>query len=241
MRILVAASLAAGCSGNSHSAVSPDATPDADTSHCAAPADPAAPGTHVVYLSFEGVTLTKGQCSDAPTNCTDLVAQDQTVVPPFLDGNPDRVDDIAAIVAKVKQGVAPYSIDIVTTRPASGPYAMVVIGGDPSLVGGPTGLLGLAPANCSPSFSTLSLDFDHGYRTPYVYANLILSDIGVFSGLSIVTDAGDCMCRTASTCSLSNTQICTFDLMANLDPQMTCSRSGPQDEQAALDVVWGCR
>src|SRR5512142_1063573 len=127
MRSFLAAVLAAGCSSSHHAA--PDAAPDADLLHCPAPVDPTAPGTHTVFVNFDGVTLTKGNCNDATTNCTSLVVQDQTVVPPWLDGNADRANDIAAIMTVARTAVAPYSIDLVTTRPASGDYKMIVVGG----------------------------------------------------------------------------------------------------------------
>ena len=194
-----------------------------------------------MFLNFDGVTLTKGNCNDAPTNCVDYVTTDQTVVPPFLNGNADRAADIAAIVQVVNDALAPYSIEIVTSRPASGSYDMIVVGGDPSLVGGSAGLLGLAPGNCTPRTNLVSMEFDHGYTAPYVYANLMLSDIAVFAGLSASTDPGDCMCRVAMGCAISPTKVCTFARTGNVDPTVSCGRVSPQDEQAELDTAYECR
>jgi len=240
MRIVVAAALLAGCSDGHHVGTF-DAVPDADLLHCPAPADPTAPGMHTVFLNFDGVTLTKGNCDDAPTNCTALVTNDPTVVPPFLDANPDRTDDIPAIVNLVKTAVAPYSIEIVTTRPAAAPYDMIVIGGAPALIGAGNGTLGVAPGTCTPTHHSLSLDFDHGYSAPYLYANDILSDIGIFAGLGLSSDPGDCMCRAAMGCQVSNAQVCTYSRAGNVDATFACGHSTPHDEQAELDVVYACR
>ena len=221
MKILAAALFAAGCSSSSSH---PTPMPDA----CA---------PHVVYLNFGGVTLTMGN-DDAASNVSSIVPGTITV-PAFAPGDAAA----AEIVGHVQEIFAPYALDIVTTRPALPPYDMVVIGGSPSLVGAGSGSFGIAPEPCATRYNMVSLDFDHGFTSPftaYSYANTIASDIATFAGLAAATDAGDCLCRNARGCSISSTAACTFSPHANLDLNFSCGRSGPQDEPAELGSAYAC-
>jgi hypothetical protein len=116
----------------------PDAAPDAPTAACPNPStDAGGGGTYTVYLNADGVTLTKSNCDNATTNCTHLIMQSQAVVPPFMNGAANRDSVIAEIAAHIEEVLLPYSIDVVTTRPASGPYYMIVLGGDCTLTAAP--------------------------------------------------------------------------------------------------------
>src|SRR6187549_3239980 len=131
-RTIVFAVLVAACNpDDNNSAVDAPPRPDAAPS-CPPRSAPLNPGMHKLYLSFSGVTLAFGACDDSRANCTSLVSQASTVVPTFLQGSaPTRV---TAIAASVQEVLAPFSIDVVTTRPSSGNYWMVSIGGTTALV-----------------------------------------------------------------------------------------------------------
>lgn len=90
----------------------------------------AAAGQSVLYISFGGETISKGDCDDARSNCSDLVLWKRTTIAPFdAAGYGDR----AAFVERVRKGVerafSGLGVRVVTTRPSSGSFHMVVVGG----------------------------------------------------------------------------------------------------------------
>jgi hypothetical protein len=84
----------------------------------------------VVYLNFSGVTLQQGDCDDATRNCTNMVMWSRTTVPAF-DASPygARTTVINKIVADVRRYFRGLDIRFTTTRPTSGAYRMVMVGG----------------------------------------------------------------------------------------------------------------
>jgi hypothetical protein len=156
---LVSAAAAAlgACSSGSSGAV-PDGTEVVDAS-----AQPdlttmlqSGPYGHVVYLNFGGGLLTSSFDNDAPQDVTAVnPQQNPIVVPPFLEdfalgpAHPTRADVIAAIEAQVAQAYAPFDVQVVTARPPISTFTMVMIGGQMSDLGLPTGPLGIAAtSNC---------------------------------------------------------------------------------------------
>jgi hypothetical protein len=224
----------------------PDAPgPDAAL-HCPTQtATPLPPGNHIVFLSTEGVTLIHASLNDATLNQTNLIQTTTVTVPPFLDGVPGRDAYIAQILQHARNILAPYSIDIVTTRPHTGDYHLFSLGGDPqTLLGTCTGCLSVTSSNCTAMPRSVDLMFDVGYAGPTTdYAYTFASDLGLILGLAGVDEHGDCMCRFASTCSGSLTTECTFGTHATVT-QMgspnTCGRT-TQDEPALLRDALGCR
>src|SRR5262249_12616508 len=104
---------------------------------------------HILYLNFDGGTLRGSpDCSDAPGRCTFLIGQSSATIPAFHGS-----DDVKqAVVDQLKVFLDPFNVQIVTTRPASGDYAMTVVGGSANDIGinDPAGsILGLAPLDCT--------------------------------------------------------------------------------------------
>lgn len=240
--------LLAGCEedllANMHDAGSVDAADamlDAP-GRCTAPMTDAHPALHTIYANFDGVMLSKctnGMASDSRANCTDIVPGD-TTFPPFMDGNPARDGFIGQILYAAQRALAPYSIDIVTTRPASGSYHMMVFGGTPALVGAPANIFGIAPATCEREQRNLvSLIFDQGQMpTSTDYSSTILSDLAMMSGIPVTTGPiNDCACRTCP-----YTMLCTYGTNSpvNTDPNKNCGLT-TVDEPAVLQEVLGCR
>jgi hypothetical protein len=98
----------------------------------------------VVYVNFDGPhILPCATCSDAPNN--------RSLVPPHL-GHPNgysfqpyqNAARKTAIVNFLQAWFGPYHVTFTTTRPASGPYTMLVI--SPSTP--TTGSRGIAPLDC---------------------------------------------------------------------------------------------
>jgi hypothetical protein len=221
-----------------------DAGIDALASACPTPAQPLAPGKHEVYLNTEGVTLMKCAADDATTNCTTLITNDVVAVPAFLPGMTGRTDAIAQIVAMVQAKLAPYSVDIVTTRPTSVDYQMVVLGGSYLLAGQTSpNVTGLTPSNCAFAARAVDYMFDEGLdQGTLVYADAMVDDLGVLMGLAPANAAGDCMCRLDASCTGSPPADCTFgvNVLTTTDTLFDCGRT-TQDEPALLKTAVGCR
>lgn len=236
MRLMsVAAVLFAAC-GDDSSAM-PDAQIPVDAPTMCPPQTtmPLPTGAHVVYLNFDGVTLTKCAVADSRANCTDLIKQDPSVIPPYMDGNVDRQTRIDFIVTTVQRALAPYSVDVVTTRPASGDYLMVVLGGSATQLGF-SNVSGVASQPCSAANRNLvTLEFDD-VLLGIPQSSLVLSDIGVMIGMGLTTDTNDCANRTEDW-----TSVCTYGAMATAAPQNNCGHTPTQDEPALLAAAFGCR
>lgn len=96
-----------------------------------------AQGHRVVFLNFDGVTLTRSFTNDdARINVSAIVNSPTEVVPPFdpadlvSTGGLSRAQIIAQVVEDLYVIHEPYDVEFVTVRPASGDYSMVVFGGN---------------------------------------------------------------------------------------------------------------
>jgi hypothetical protein len=226
--------------GNDGSGDSSDAGPRADAPpSCPAPSTPLAAGMHELYLSFDGVTLTLGDCDDAKTNCTSLIASGSEVVPQFLMGQGTRATRITTITGMVQEALAPFSVDVVTTRPASGSYWMVSVGGAPTLVSGsPDPLMAMKPVCDAANKNSIALVFEQDSEfTDRAYADSIAGAFGRLAGLLPISKNGDCMCTTA-TCT--HGQACTWSTGAVPAAGNACSRTSQNEHLLMIDAV-GCR
>lgn len=104
-------------------------------------------GPTLLFLNMEGATLTKGAASDASRNLSFLCGG---LVPPFSHApyGADRATVLTALANKLRAYLAPYRIDVVTARPKTGPYEMVLVGGTATRCGQTKGIAGLAPLDC---------------------------------------------------------------------------------------------
>ncbi len=101
---------------------------------------PFATSKTVLFLNFNGVTLIDKSYSDAAKNYSSIGKGG--VVPPF-------VGDAQKVFVQVKTFFAPFDVEVVTTRPASGDYLMAAVGGDQTNLGvGGAWVWGLAPLSC---------------------------------------------------------------------------------------------
>ncbi len=233
--------LLAACSGDdSNSHVDAGDRADAPLA-CPAPSTPLAAGMHELFVSFEGVTLTLDDCDNATTNCSSLVAQASTMIPPFLDAAGNRATRIATITQMAQEALAPFSVDVVTTRPASGDYWMVSVGGDASLASGsPDPLLVTKSACDATNKHSIALVFEQDADAMFsdrAYGDTIAGAFGRLAGLSSISRNGDCMC-TAATCTHS--QACTWATNAVVAPGNACTRSSQNEHELLIDAV-GCR
>jgi hypothetical protein len=238
-RAWVVVTLMAGCGDDG--AAPADAAPADAPWMCPMPAPgaPLGPGQHVFYLNFEGQALQPG-LDDASLNTTPLI-QNAVTVPRFFDTvMGDRTQPIATIVSLVKSVLAPYSVDVVTTRPASGDYWMSVIGGSSQAIIGNPNVGSLAPGRCENNNPrSMSLVFDAGVIPYEDYAWSILSDFGAMLGLAVTNISGDCMCRVGG-CTHGNQPVCSYGMDVAVDPSSTCGIT-TQNEVKHLALELGCR
>jgi hypothetical protein len=193
---------------------------------------------NVYYLNFEGQTLTPG-ADDPVTNTSQLLAGTVTL-PAYLAGDPQRVAKIQAIVNDVESILQPYDITVVTTRPASGRYDMLVAGGTSQQAGAPAGLPGLAVLDCARAvLRHISLLFD--LSTGHNAARQIVGGLGVSHGISASTLSDDCMCIAGGGCT-SLVAACTIGgANTPVAPNANCEPGGAttMDEQQEFLAEFG--
>jgi len=108
-------------------------------------------GAHVLFLNFDGATITKA--SDNPALNRSFIPNGSTTVIPSFDDTRfaqvyTRADAINKVVDYANGFYANYNVMIVTTRPASGRYTMMMVGGTATLVGSGGSVVGIAPLDC---------------------------------------------------------------------------------------------
>jgi hypothetical protein len=239
--LILISSFFVACSGDEHQ-VGSDAPPRADAPPSCPPAtQPLAAGTFTVYLSFEGATIHFGDCDDAKTDCSGLVLQATTVVPSFLGSDAARGAHIATITSMVQDALAPFSVDVVTTRPTSGNYWMVSIGGtSDGITGVPDLSLAAKPVCDAMNKSSLAFVFekDPTLDTPdRAYADTVAAAFGRLLGLVPTRSARDCMC-VSSTCT--HTQLCTWGTATLPEAMNSCNRTMQNEQLLLMDAI-GCR
>jgi len=194
--------------------------------------------THTVYLAVDGVSLVRGNCNEATTSCTNLISAD-VAVPPLLAGNPNRQQVISDLVGQLQQTLAPYEVAVTTTRPATGPYMMIVLGGTCSQVTGSplcSGLVtGFATQDCGNQVpSDIGLVFELPNFNGARYANVVMFEIGFAIGADTTSVQGDCMCQS---CGGASTP-CTLGIDV---PIFAGCGGGTQDETRIFATAFGCR
>ncbi|MCX5746433.1 MAG: hypothetical protein NT062_28485 [Proteobacteria bacterium] len=231
---VVALALASGChaelAGNPTGGVDAPsrgddaANVDAD-SIVTADAAPTCANGRVVFLDFDGVTLTRAAASDAKLHHASWMQGATATIPRWNTSSANRATDIATIVAGVKTALTtgfPGPISVVTTEPTSGEYVMVVFGGTSTQS---TSRFGNAvnELDCDDSEKS-DVAWIRDYNDPVPTTALInntLGAIGFGLGLTATNDNRDCMCAWANGCTKDQTQVCTYTENIARDPSTT--------------------
>jgi MYXO-CTERM domain-containing protein len=169
------------------------------------PVEPQAVGLRVVYLNFDGVTLTASNTSDdATTGKSAILAAaiqpGQTrAIPPFSvndlasTSGLTREQIISRVVSDMYASHAPYNIEFVTERPTSGNYSMVVFGGTCQTVAGQSGCAGIALLDCGDTMpNNITFAFPYGLRVADLASTASQEEAHAF-GLAHTTDTTDIM------------------------------------------------
>jgi hypothetical protein len=206
------------------------------------PPDPPDPVVEraTVFLNFEGVTLQPG-AEDATANTAGFFETPQTMQP-YKSTAADRATQIAAITTSVKAILAPFDLEITTTRPTTGPYDMLVFGGSSQDVGLTSGVDGIAAIDCldlNPSNIVLLFGDAFPVTAPDVIASLSVTALGITNGIPTSTVDNDCMCWGGGGCSQSGR--CTVGgANTAITPDNGCANGATKmDEHARFVAAFG--
>lgn len=205
----------------------------------AAPDAPACANGRVVFLNFDGVTLTQGTPSDATQNRARWMNLAQGTAPRYKTAVANRLQLIQDVTDGVRAQLSSFPVTVVTQRPAAGPYVMIVLGGVASQVGSNYGAA-VNQLDCGDTAkSDVAWISDNVGPTQRV-VNTAVGAIGFGLGLTATTDPLDCMCGWANGCASDNTVACRLSPMINRDPAATqlCPGLTTQDEVAAFTAAF---
>src|SRR5690349_235329 len=102
--------------------------PDGAPGECPTPGTP--PGAaHVVFVNFAGATVFPGN-DDASHDVSSLPNMVATIPPSTA-----TAAEQSTLLNLIRETFAPYDVDVVTVRPSTGAYSMILVGGAPSDIG----------------------------------------------------------------------------------------------------------
>ncbi len=163
-----------------------------------AAADYEARAAQLVYLSFDGEKIIgcSNHCSDAATNRSWVLGETKSV--PAFDHTPygkDRAAVIADLVARVRTLYQAFNVEFTTTRPRSGAYTMIVVGGDSALMTSKQKVVSSSPADCgNKNRSDIGFVFANAFALGVdPLAVNVAHETGHTLGLAHVDRAGDVM------------------------------------------------
>lgn len=193
-------------------------------------AAPLASGTQVVYVNFRGPTIKNCSnfCSNAITNRSFVMGhfgRASMDFAPFTD-----VTRRAAVVRKLRTLFARWRVAFTTTRPASGPYTMLVIS--------PSSLPhhGVAPLDCgNKNPSDIAFVYKIGSSSADLIARFAAHELGHSFGLSHVVSSGEVMQWASSGRSFGRS---TYD---SSHPSGKCFSGSIQRAAALLNANVGAR
>ncbi len=200
--------------------------------------------THTLYLNAEGVTLVPGE-DDATTNRSAIPPQ-AVSLGAFLRDDSERQTKIDAIVMQLHAILAPYNIDIVTTRPATGSYQMIVMTDDPaSALGLSATINATTRSSCNRRPSPISFTFGYAGATDQRKRDFAVRNvIAMFAdqaAIPISRKPGDCMCFVDVACAALSP--CTIGGPGTpIDSRSGCpTTETTMDEASLFRDVFGAR
>jgi hypothetical protein len=240
--VVVGVLVAFGCGDDGGSEPAFDAAPIPIDAEVITPCTSAggAGGTHKLFLNFESQELTPGP-NDATTNTTMLVMEAGTSPPWFADAG-NREELITLVTDNVTSILAPFDIEVVTTRPVSGPYTMMVMGGRSADLGFTSNFGSLAAAGCIPDPNNIHLIFDQNFRNA---AASVVAAYAMGFGISNSAENGSCLCWNDPACE-PREGICTLesemDVAVDVDG-VFCEPAGTTtiNEHQKFKQAFGCR
>lgn len=214
---------------NTDGAVNDAGTPDAsvDARVCS--------NGRIIFLNFEGVSLTLAAASDAVNNRINWF--NNINIPKFRANDVNRATLITDITTRARANLAQFPVTIVTTRPAAGPYIMVTFGGPRSMFN--TTFPAVSGPNCGDAAKS-GVGWIADDVTAQQGANLVVSVAGISIGLTGVTESQprDCLCGWGgATCVPDQTQACVLST-AVLRDQRCPNEAASQNEVASFNKAF---
>ncbi len=215
--------------------------PDAQ-SFDAAPMIDAAPDAkvcangRVVFLNFNGVTITAAATSDARQNQASWIGANVTV-PAYRAGQGTRATMITDITNLTRASLAMFPVTVVTTRPASGEYIMITFGGDGTLFGFPNNTPAITGFNCGATARN-GIGWAADANTAQQAANVAVGAIGISLGLTGIVEnkPTDCLCGWGgAVCPPDISQACTLATAVLRNTNNCPADPATQNEVAAFD------
>lgn len=195
----------------------------------------------VVFLSFEGETLTDGAVSDARSNVASWMTIASGAAPRYRTGAADREQQIHAIVDGVRAQLASFPIAVVTARPSAGDYVMVVYGGQASQVGSPFGAA-VQQLDCDDATTRNDVAWVADAIEPtQAVVNVSIGAIGFGLGLTATTTTTDCMCGWDNACDSDNSLPCTLSSEIARDPTANQLCPGNSQDEVAVFRAGFCQ
>ena len=238
---IVAAATACGVQLEGAGGVTPDGSPGMPGDGPSGPpvdAPSQCPNGRVVYLNFDGQMLNDAQQSDAVQNRASWMTIAQGMAPRYKSAAADRVQQIQAIVTGVRNQLSSFPISVVTTRPAAGPYVMIVYGGTRDLVGSNYNTA-VNELDCTDAQKSDVAWISDGVSPTQRIVNYTIGAIGFGLGLTATTDPLGCMCSWANGCIPDQTGPCRLSPMIARDPNASQRCPGTsQNEVAAFNTAF---
>jgi hypothetical protein len=186
-----------------------------------------------VFLNFDGQALQQGP-SDATINRASWMQIAAGTAPPYLNGNGNRNAAIQAIVNGVRAQLAQFPITVVTTRPISRAYVMIVFGGQMNQVG----------SRYSGAVNTLDCEDVHPNDVAWIsdsvaptqlVINYAIGAIGFGLGLTATTDPSDCMCSWDNGCQPNASAPCRLGapIARDQNANQRCATASPSQDEVA--------
>lgn len=203
------------------------------------PDAPTCSNGRVVYLNFDGQALTQAGTSDATQNRASWMQIASGTAPAYRTGASTRAADIAAITAGVRSILAQFPVTVVTTRPATGPYVMIVFGGTANQVGSRFGGA-VNTLDCGDGAKSDVAWISDNVSPNQKVINFAVGAIGFGLGLTATSDPLDCMCGWDNQCTSNNNQACRLSGPITRDPaaNQRCAGLTSQDEPATFRAAF---
>jgi len=191
----------------------------------------------IVYLSFEGETLTDAPTSDAKLNLASwMTGVASATAPPYRAGDANRATIIQTIVDEATTRLAPFTT-VTTVRPTTGDYLMIVFGGAAATMGSAFGFV--QELDCGDLVRNDVAWVADNFPTNLI-PNAIMGSIGFAIGLTATTDTTDCMCSWDNNCAQTTTNCQLHNGIAR-DPganQQCPGAPAVQDEIIAFNILF---
>jgi hypothetical protein len=214
--------------GRDADTTSGDDAPDVDAASACA-------NGRVVFLSFEGESLTQAGVSDAKTNRASWMQIASGAAPAYHAGSVTRMAEIQAVVNGVRAQLSSFPIEVVTTRPQAGDYVMVVFGGERAAVGSRFGAA-VQELDCGDLTRNDVAWIADSVSPNQKVVNFAIGAIGFGLGLTATLEPTDCMCGWDNACQSDNSVACSLTPGIARDPNANqrCNGLSTQDEVATF-------